>query len=261
MSALTVFLIVVAALCLLVLAVVVWLAFWGDTGRVFSDAGRYTVFAGGRKSGGDVRIPQQRLETDADGVACVRLTSAGLWYVKLVHMEPVQNSGGAGALLGVGLVGAIWSASGYIGAFVKASNAIYNVKEGRGFTRLRPIQLGLTVLFLGIVAFGSIVFVASGPILESIGDVVGLGGTAVTVWSIVKWPVLAVAVIALIALLYWAAPNVEQPRVRWITPGGKRRSPLLCRPPPSANALVPRRLIGAHVGPRCFVDNAMTYKA
>jgi membrane protein len=134
--------------------------------------------------------------------------------------DVVQNSGGAGALLGVGLLSAIWSASGYIGAFFKASNAIYNVQEGRGFAKLRPIQLGLTILFLVIVAFGSIVFVASGSILESLGNIIGLGSTATTVWAIVKWPVLAVAVMALIALLYWAAPNVRQPKLRWVTPGG-----------------------------------------
>ncbi len=132
----------------------------------------------------------------------------------------VKDSGGAGALLGVGLVGAIWSASGYIGAFFKASNAIYNVEEGRSFLKLRPVQLGLTILYLAIVAFGSVAFVASGPILESVGNIVGLGGTATTVWAIVKFPVLAIAVMALIALLYWAAPNVEQPKLRWLSPGG-----------------------------------------
>ena len=132
----------------------------------------------------------------------------------------VSNNGGAGALLGFGLLGAIWSASGYIGAFFKASNAIYEVDEGRKFLKLRPIQLGLTVLFLFIVAFGAIVFVASGSLLQSIGDVVGLGSTAVDVWTYAKWPVLAIAVIMLFAVLYWAAPNVQQPKFRWVTPGG-----------------------------------------
>src|SRR3954451_2565594 len=132
----------------------------------------------------------------------------------------VRNKGGAGALLGLGLLTAIWSASGYIGAFFKASNAIYEVKEGRPFYKLRPIQLGLTVFFLVISAFGAVVFVASGSLAQSIGDVVGLGGTAVTVWTYAKWPVLAVAVMILIAVLYWAAPNVQQPKLHWLTPGG-----------------------------------------
>ena len=132
----------------------------------------------------------------------------------------VTNKGGAGALLGFGLVTAIWSASGYIGAFFKAANAIYEVEEGRPFWKLRLLQLALTLLYLLIVAFGAVVFVASGGIVESIADVIGLGGTAVTVWGIVKWPVLGLAVAAMFAVLYWAAPNVQQPRFRWMTPGG-----------------------------------------
>jgi membrane protein len=132
----------------------------------------------------------------------------------------VRDKGGAGALLGLGLLTAIWSASGYVGAFFKASNAIYEVEEGRPFWKLRPIQLGLTVFFLVIAAFGAVVFVASGSLAQSIGDVIGLGDQTVTVWTISKWPVLAVAVMILIALLYWAAPNVKQPKLHWLTPGG-----------------------------------------
>jgi membrane protein len=132
----------------------------------------------------------------------------------------VRNKGGAGALLGVGLLTAIWSASGYIGAFFKASNAIYEVREGRPFYKLRPIQLALTLFFLVVSAFGAVVFVASGSIAQSIGNVVGLGSTAVTVWTYAKWPVLAIAVMVMFAVLYWAAPNVKQPKFRWLTPGG-----------------------------------------
>src|SRR3954452_6859732 len=132
----------------------------------------------------------------------------------------VKSNGGAGALLGFGLVTAIWSASGYIGAFFKASNAIYEVPEGRPFYKLRPIQLGLTAFFLVISAFGAVVFVASGGLAESIGNTIGLGSTAVTVWKIAKWPVLALAVMILIAVLYWAAPNARQPSFKWLTPGG-----------------------------------------
>jgi membrane protein len=132
----------------------------------------------------------------------------------------VSNKSGAGALLSFGLAAAIWSASGYIGAFFKASNAIYEVDEGRKFFKLRPIQLGLTLLFLLVVSFGMVVFVASGSIVNSIAGVVGLGDTAVSVWTYAKWPVLALVVAAMLALLYWAAPNVKQPKLKWMTPGG-----------------------------------------
>ena len=132
----------------------------------------------------------------------------------------VSNKGGASALLSFGLAAAIWSASGYIGAFFKASNAIYEVEEGRKFYKLRPIQLGLTVLFLVVAAFGMVVFVASGSIVESVAGVVGLGDTAVSVWTYAKWPVLGVVVALMLALLYWAAPNAKQPKLKWVTPGG-----------------------------------------
>ena len=108
--------------------------------------------------------------------------------------EPIEkvtsNDGGAAALLSVGLLGAIWSASGYLGAFARASNAIYEVEEGRPFWKLRPQQVGMTVLMVLLLALVLISLVISGPLAEAIGSVIGLGDTAVTVWGIVKWPVM-----------------------------------------------------------------------
>jgi membrane protein len=132
----------------------------------------------------------------------------------------VRDKGGAGALLGVGLLGALWSASGYIGAFMRAANAIYAVKEGRPFWKLRPLQIAITVALVIVLALGAIALVLTGPLLDAIGQKVGLGHTAVTVFSVVKWPVLLVMVSTLFATLYYIAPNVRQPRFRWITPGG-----------------------------------------
>ena len=132
----------------------------------------------------------------------------------------VKDSGGAAALLGVSLLGAIWSASGFIGAFFKAANAIYEVEEGRPFWKLKPIQLALTIAFLLVSAIAAVVFVASGDLARSIFDVIGLGSTAVDVWAYAKWPVLGLLVTLMIAVLYWAAPNVKQPKMRWLTPGG-----------------------------------------
>jgi membrane protein len=131
----------------------------------------------------------------------------------------VRNKGGAGALLGIGLVFAIWSASGYIGAFMRASNAIYDVDEGRRFWKLRPLQIGVTIVMVLATAVVAIAIVVTGPLASSIGDVVGLGDTAVTAWGIAKWPVLLVIVLTMIAFLYYAAPDVRHPSFRWITPG------------------------------------------
>src|SRR3954453_12260992 len=122
----------------------------------------------------------------------------------------VKSRGGAGALLGVSLLAAIWSASGYIGAFTKASNAIYEVEEGRPVWKLKPIQLALTIFFLMVSAFGAVVFVASGSLAKSVGNVIGLGDTAVTVWTYARWRVLPPRVMILLPVLYWEAPNVKQ---------------------------------------------------
>jgi membrane protein len=131
----------------------------------------------------------------------------------------VQNKGGAGALLGVGLLGALWSASGYIGAFMRASNAIYEKPEGRPFWKLRPLQVAVTLVMTLLFALVLIALVVSGPLAEAIGREIGLGSTAVTVWNIAKWPVLAFVVSLMLATLYYAAPNAKLPKFQWLSPG------------------------------------------
>lgn len=129
------------------------------------------------------------------------------------------NSGAAGLTLVVGLVGAVWSASGYVGAFGRAMNRIYGVDEGRPFIRLRPLNLALTVAFVIMAALILLGLVLTGDLARAVGDTIGLGGAAVTTWSIAKWPVILILVIAMVALLYWATPNVKQPRFRWLSVG------------------------------------------
>jgi membrane protein len=132
----------------------------------------------------------------------------------------VDNKGGAGALLGAGLLVALWSASGYIGAFTRACNRIYEVEEGRSFWKRRPMQVVLTLLMVLLIALVSVALVLTGTLAEAIGDAVGLGPQAVDVWDYAKWPVMLLIVMTVFALLYFIAPNVRQPRFRWITPGG-----------------------------------------
>ncbi|MEA2443128.1 MAG: rane protein [Thermoleophilales bacterium] len=132
----------------------------------------------------------------------------------------VKAKGGAGALFGFGLLGAIWAASGYLGAFIRASNAIYEVEEGRPFWKLRPLQVALTVVGIVVLAFVLIGIVVSGPVAEAIGRTIGLSNESVTIYSIAKWPILIGVVMLLFAGLYYAAPNVKQPKFRWISPGG-----------------------------------------
>ena len=131
----------------------------------------------------------------------------------------VRNKGGAGALLGFGLAGALWSASGYIGAFMRASNAIYEVPEGRPFWKLRPLQVVVTVVIVLLVALLLVALVVSGPVAKAIGDQIGLGSTAVTIYQIAKWPIMAGVVLVILALLYYAAPSARLPRIQWLSPG------------------------------------------
>ncbi len=131
----------------------------------------------------------------------------------------VANRGGAGALLGLGILGALWSASGYIGAFTRAGNVIWQVEEGRPAWKLKPFQILVTavaVLLLSVIAIG---LVLTGPLAESVGEAIGLGDAAVLAWQIAKWPVLALLVVLLIAMIYYLLPNVRQPRFRWVSPG------------------------------------------
>ena len=125
----------------------------------------------------------------------------------------------AGLGLIIGLAGALWTASGYVGAFMRASNAIYEIEEGRPFYKLRPLQILVTLileLMLAIVVLGLIV---SGPLATAIGNAVGVGDTALTIFNIAKWPVLLVIVSLMLAVLYYAAPNAKLPGFKWISPG------------------------------------------
>jgi membrane protein len=132
----------------------------------------------------------------------------------------VEGRGGtASVAVIIGIVLAIWAASGYVAAFMRASNSIYAVDEGRPIWRTAPLRFGVTVL-LCIMLIASVVIVAvTGPVADEVGHALGIGSTAVTVWSIAKWPVLVILVSLMLALLYWASPNVKQPAVRWILPG------------------------------------------
>lgn len=125
----------------------------------------------------------------------------------------------AGIALVVGLAIALWSASGYVAAFSRAMNRIYEIDEGRPFWKLRPILLLVTLVTVVLVAVTLAAMVLSGPVAEAIGDAIGLSDVAVTVWNIGKWPVIVALVALIIAILYYLTPNVRQPRFRWISVG------------------------------------------
>ena len=136
---------------------------------------------------------------------------------------PIQsitdNRSAAGVLFFVGLGAALWSASGYVGAFMRASNVIWETPEGRPFLKLRPLQLGVTLLLVVLFALVALALVLTGPVVQAVGDSIGIGSTALTVWDIAKWPVLLAISIFMVGVLYYAAPNVKLPGFRWLTPG------------------------------------------
>jgi membrane protein len=133
--------------------------------------------------------------------------------------ELQRDRGGAGVIAIIGLAAAIWSSSGYVAAFMRASNAIYDVGEGRPIYKILPIRIAITLTTLVLLSACAIAVVVSGPIARRAGEMVGLGHAAVTVFGIVKWPALLFVTGVLFALLYWAAPNAKQ-TFRWVTPGG-----------------------------------------
>ena len=134
-------------------------------------------------------------------------------------LRTLAESQSAGWLLVIGLLGALYSASGYVGAFGRAMNRIYEIGEGRPIWKLRPTQVLITIVIIVLIALALVMLAVTGPVAESIGDVIGLGSTAVLVWDIAKWPVVALVALLVVALLYYSTPNVQQPRFRWISVG------------------------------------------
>jgi membrane protein len=132
------------------------------------------------------------------------------------NLQRTQST--ASVLAIVGLLAALWSASGYVAAFMRASNAIYDVPEGRPIWKTLPVRIGVTLLVTVLLAASALAVVVTGGLADRVGRALGIGSTAVTIWDIAKWPVLLLIVSFLFALLYWASPNAKQ-GFRWVTPG------------------------------------------
>lgn len=134
-------------------------------------------------------------------------------------IDGLQDNPTAGLTAIIGLLAAFWAASGYTGAFMRASNAIYDVQEGRPIWKTIPIRLGVTALIGLLLVVSAAIVVFTGPIAEQLGDALGLGSAAVTTWDILKWPVLVLLVSVMIAILYYASPNARQGGFHWVSTG------------------------------------------
>jgi membrane protein len=145
--------------------------------------------------------------------------SSGKIIQTLIHQAASHRSG-AGVAAIVGIVIALWSASGYVAAFMRASNRVYDIGEGRPFWKTAPIRLALTLFAVVLLVAMAVIVVVTGSVAHSVGNTIGAGSSAVEVWNIAKWPVLVVLISVLLAVLFWAAPNAKQGGIRWISPGG-----------------------------------------
>lgn len=134
-------------------------------------------------------------------------------------VEGLQESQGtAGVLVVVGFAAALWSASGYVAAFMRAANAIYDVGEGRTLWVKLPVRVGTTLALLLMLAVMAVGITFTGGLAEAAGDVLGVGDAAVTAWDVAKWPVILLVAMTMVGLLYWITPNVKHP-FRWVSPG------------------------------------------
>jgi len=134
-------------------------------------------------------------------------------------LQQLTENSSAGLALVVGVVGALWSASGYVGAFGRAMNRVYEIREGRPFDKLRPLMMVITLAAVILAGLVAIALVVSGPVARAVGDAIGLVESAVTVWGLAQWPVLLGLAALAVAILYYATPNVKQPKFRWISVG------------------------------------------
>jgi membrane protein len=141
-------------------------------------------------------------------------------FLKTVIQQVQGNAGTAGLAAIIGIAVALWSASGYVAAFMRASNAIYEVDEGRPIWKTAPVRLAVTLALVIMLVLSAIMVVVTGPIASQVGKAFGIGDTAVLIWNIAKWPILLIVVSLMFSLLYKASPNVKQPAFRWVSPGG-----------------------------------------
>jgi len=130
-----------------------------------------------------------------------------------------ESSGTAGLAFVLGLAAALWSASGYTGAFMRASNIIYETPEGRPFWKLRPLQILVTLVMIVMMTLLAVSLVLTGPVVSAVAEPLGIGSTAVSIWNVAKWPVMVLVFLLMLALLYYASPNVKLRGFKWVTPG------------------------------------------
>jgi membrane protein len=162
--------------------------------------------------------PKATTSTITEAITAIGPKSAAQTFAGPIR-SVASNQSAAGFAFVLGLAVALWSASGYVGAFIRASNAIYETVEGRPFWKLRPLQLAVTLVMVLLMAALAIGLVLTGPVVDAVARPIGVSSTAVAVWNIAKWPVMAAVFVAMVGVLYYASPNAKIRGFRWVTPG------------------------------------------
>ena len=168
---------------------------------------------------GLVADPESTTDTLTDIVNEVGPSTAAETFAGPIE-QVTQSRSTAGFALIAGTLVALWSASSYLGAFIRASNVIYETREGRPFWKLRPLQVVMTLVILVLLAVMALGVVLTGPIVSAVAEPIGVSDTVVSIWNIAKWGLIALLFVLMIGLLYYASPNVKQRGLTWITPGG-----------------------------------------
>ncbi len=167
---------------------------------------------------GLVGDPDSATETITEVVTALGPASAAETFAGPIE-SVASDRGAAGVAFVGGLAVALWSASGYVGAFIRASNVIYETPEGRPFWKLRPLQIAVTLVLVLFGVMLAVGLVLTGPVVDAIADPIGVGSTAVTIWNVAKWPVMAAIFLLMIGVLYHASPNAKLRGFKWVTPG------------------------------------------
>jgi membrane protein len=162
--------------------------------------------------------PQSTTQTVTDIVTRIGPESGAQTFAGPIK-SITSNRSSAGILFVLGIAIAVWSASGYVGAFIRASNVIYESPEGRPFWKLRPLQLAVTLVMVILIAIVLLALVLTGPVVRAVADPIGVGNTAITIWNYAKWPILAALFVLMIDLLYYSSPNAKLRGFVWLTPG------------------------------------------
>ncbi|WP_417510111.1 YihY/virulence factor BrkB family protein [Microbacterium sp.] len=125
----------------------------------------------------------------------------------------------SGLLLASGVLLSIWAVARYVGVFARGMNRIHRVEEGRRIWALKLSQLAIAVVIIVCAVIAALFLAGSDRVAQAVGEVFGLGEVALFIWRIVRWPLLVLLVVFVVALLYYFAPNIRPSRFRWMSLG------------------------------------------